>query len=324
MKINKKLTVLSVFAMLAVGVLTTSFTGAQNNTGGSGLLISPTRTEISGQPSEKKTFSITVKNVTNGNVKAQAFVNDFESDGSTGTPKIIVDETKEKTPYSIKSMITGLEDVDLKAGETKEVKFGIDIPVNVAPGAYFGAVRYAAVPEGQAANTGKEQVALTASVAHLVFVEVPGTVVQKAQITNVVIKSKDGKNSSIFKAPQSVETSVKNLGNGFSRPFGKMTITKGKTNVFTDDINNTNPKGIVLPNSTRTFSNAVKGVKSPGKYTVSSGVAYGNGGEVVNFQKSFWYLPIWFVITILLVLAIVIVGAWMMYKKASGGKAKRK
>lgn len=317
MKINKKFALLSIFGVLLLGLIALPIARAQNNQGsGSGLLLSPTRTEIGGQPGEKKTFSITVKNVTNGNVVAKAVVNDFESDGVSGSPKLIVDETREKTPYSIKSMVSGVEDIPLKAGETKEANFSIDIPANVSPGAYFGAIRYSAIPEDQA-KAGNDQVSLTASVAHLVFVEVPGDVVQSIKIEALEVQSKDGKKASIFKLPITASVKITNLGNGFSRPFGKLTITKGSKTILSDEINNVDPKGIVLPNSSRTFSNDVKGVSAPGKYTVSAGVAYGNGGEVVTYENTFWYLPLWFVAVLILILIVLIVGGSMVYKKVS-------
>ena len=321
MNLIKKISTFSFFSFFLLALGIAPFVGAQDN-GGNGLQISPTRTELTGNPTEVKEFSISVKNVTSGTVFAKATINDFESDGVSGTPKIITDD--KKTPYSISTMIKGLQDFELKPGESKTVNFSLEISSNTSPGAYFGVVRYAAQPTTQSSPEQQRQISLTASVGHLVFLTVPGTVVEQIRLESLNIANKSGNSSVFFKKPTSSSITVKNLGNGFSKPFGNLVISKGKKEVFKNEINKNEIKSIVLPNSSRTFTDDVKGISSPGKYKVVASVAYGNGGEVVNFQKSFWYLPIWFVITILLVLAIVIVGAWMMYKKASGGKAKRK
>ena len=318
MSVFKKISAFSVLSLFLLSVLAVPFAVAQEATqqGGSGLQLSPTRSEISGQPGESKTFKITLKNVTQGEVTAQAFLNDFESDNSSGTPQIIVDSTKAKTPYSLRDMIGDLQNVDLKAGETKEITHTINIPNNVAPGAYFGALRYAAVPVGQdTSSTSDRQVSLTASVAHLVFLEVPGDVVQKIQIESLAVMNDTTKKSVFFKAPNNAALTVKNLGNGFSRPFGKVVVTKGSSEVYSYDVNNTDPKGIVLPNSSRTFTDGIKNVKTPGKYKITGSVAYGNGGEVVSYETTFWYLPAWFLGAIAFILVLLIAGGIFGYKK---------
>lgn len=317
MSLFKKISAFSVLSMFILSFAAVPFVLAQDTAqqGGSGLQLSPTRSEITGQPGESKTFKISLKNVTQGEVTAQAFLNDFESDNNSGTPQIIVDETKAKTPYSIRDMIGDLQNVDLKAGETKEIENTINIPNDVAPGAYFGALRYAAVPVGQDAATTDRQVSLTASVAHLVFVEVPGDVVQKISIESLSIQNDDVKKSVFFKAPNKAALSVKNQGNGFSRPFGKVVLTRGSSEVYSYDVNNTDPKGIVLPNSTRIFTDEIKNVETPGKYKITGSVAYGNGGEVVSYETSFWYLPAWFLGAIALLLILIIGGGFFGYKK---------
>lgn len=321
MKLIRRISVFSFAAVLLLSV-TVPVARAQQQQSGSGLLISPTRTELSAQPGEQKTFSVSVKNVTQGEVLAKAYLNDFESDNNTGTPKILVD-TKNRTPYSLSKMLTGLQDLELKPGESKQVTFKIDVPANVAPGAYFGAVRYAAVPKGQVDGQG-QQVALTASVAHLVFVEVPGNVVEQIKVEKLAIQQGDKSGTFFFSKPNKSALSVKNLGNGFSRPFGKVAVQKGSKEVFSYEVNKTDPKGIVLPNSSRTFTDDIKNIKTPGRYNVLASVAYGNGGEVVNYKTSFWYLPVWFVIVVVVLIAALIVGGYLLYRKRFVKTTKRR
>lgn len=299
-------------AVAAIPVLT----GAQE-TNGNGLLISPTRTEITANPGESKAFSITVKNVTQGEVVAKAYLNDFESDGSTGTPKIITDSRR--TPYTINDMLKGLADIELKAGETKQVNLSLELGDKVAPGAYFGAVRYAAVPKSQASSD-DQQVSLTASVAHLVFLTVPGTVVEKIELQKLEVSNEKNQTGILFSKPTKSSLTVKNLGNGFSQPFGKVTIYSGSKEKMSYDVNGEDTKGLVLPNSTRTFENKIDKVTRPGKYKAVAAVAYGNGGETVNFTSTFWYLPLWFVIVLIAIALVVIFLAYYLYKRVAGNR----
>ncbi len=280
---------------------------------GSGLQISPTRSEVSASPGEQKSFTVSIKNITNGDLTAKAVLNDFESDNVSGTPKIQTDTTK-RTPYSLNSMLSGLKDVQLKAGETKEIRLTVDVPGNASPGAYFGAIRYSVVPQGT--NPSERQIALNASVAHLVFVEVAGTITQQIKINSLKFE-RDGKASSLFTStPDKAALSVENLGNGFARPFGTVTIKNGfGKQVHSYEVNNSEQKGMVLPNSSRTFTNDVAGVKLPGRYSAIASVAYGNGGEVVTYQSTFWYLPVWFLISLAVLILLIIAGLFYLKKR---------
>ncbi len=293
---------------------------------GSGLQLSPTRSDISGQPGDKKDFSIVLKNITQNEVTAQVFLNDFESDNITGTPKIIVDN-RARTPYSLVNMLKGYSDIELKAGETKELKLSVEIPGDAAPGAYFGALRYAAVPKGQTQTDAQRQVALTASVAHLVFVEVPGNINEQIQVESLKAEQNGKTGTFFFKTPNRINLGVKNLGNGFSRPFGKVNVTGpfGKA-TYSYDVNNTDPRGIILPNSSRTFSDDSKNVKWPGKYNLTASVAYGNGGEVITYKSSFVYMPIWAIVALIVLILALAGGLYIIYRrkfaKTTGKKRK--
>lgn len=301
---------------LSVALLAPVAVNAQQ--GGSGLQLSPTRTELTVNPGERETFTISLKNITQSKLVAQASLNDFESDNVSGTPKILVD-TNDRTPYTISKMVSGLQDVELAPGETKEIKATIDVPEGIAPGAYYGAIRYAVVPPD--ASQADRQIALNASVAHLVFVDVPGSTAQQIQIQSLKMQKDDKPGGVFFSRPNQAALSLKNLGNGFSRPFGSVTINNmfGKE-VYGYDVNNTDPRSIVLPNSSRTYVNEVGGIAMPGKYSMTASVAYGNGAEVVTYKSTFWYLPIWFIVVVALLVVAIISGAYALYRK----KTRRK
>lgn len=301
---------------------------AQEDSGGSGMQISPTRTDLSLGAGEQRDFTVVVKNVTQGELQAKTYINDFESDNLTGNPRLIVD-TERRTPYSIAEMVEGLEDFSLKPDESKEVNLTINVPTGTAPGAYFGAVRFAAVPtipqrDGENGDV-EQQVALTASIAHLVFVEVPGEVNEQIQLESLRFQSGDKTSGRyLWDRPDKAALAIRNLGNGFSRPFGKVTISRFGHEVESYDVNNSDPKAIVLPNSSRTLVNEVSNVNAPGKYTATALVAYGNGAEVLNLQTSFWYVPLWLVVVIIVTAALIFLGGYTAYrKKFAQSKRKR-
>lgn len=288
--------------------------------GGSGLQLSPTRTELTVNPGERETFTISLKNITQSKFAAQVSLNDFESDNVSGIPKILVD-TNDRTPYTISKMLSGLQDIQLAPGETKEIKATIDVPENIAPGAYYGAVRYAVVPPD--ASQADRQIALNASVAHLVLIEVPGNTSQQIQIQSLKMQKNDKPGTIFFSRPDKAALAVKNLGNGFSRPFGSVAVNNmfGKE-VYGYDVNNTDPRSIVLPNSSRTYVNEVGGIAMPGKYSITASVAYGNGAEVVTYKSTFWYLPIWFIVVVSVLILALVGSLFAVYRRKKIARRK--
>lgn len=309
----RTLLVAMLFFLLAV-INVNSKTHAQQE-GASGLQLVPPRSELQVNPGEKKDFSVVLKNITSGPITARAFLNDFESDNVSGEPRIIVD-TSERIPYTLDGMLEGLQDVELAAGESKEIKMAINAPVNAVPGAYFGAIRFSAVPKGLELDESQRQVSLTASIAHLVLVEISGEIREQIQVESIKA-SRGGRAGTFFlNAPDRVGVSIKNLGNGFARPFGQVTIQGfGGREIYAYEMNVAEPRGVVLPDSSRTFSDELKNIKMPGRYTIIASVAHTNGGEVVNYTSTFWYIPLWLAVLLLALITALGLGAYILYKR---------
>ncbi len=306
-------------------VIMTAFAGmglgfAQEQ-GGSGVQISPTRTEMSVQPGEQKDFDISVKNVTQGPITVKSYFNDFESDNVTGEPKIIVDPNRQ-LPNSMKGFVKGLSDFDLAKDETKQVKLTVDVPADATPGGYYGVVRFAAVPKGENTDEANTQVSLTASVASLLFVEVSGNITEQIQIDSVKVFKDDKGGTIFFSPPNKSEIAITNKGNSFAKPFGRITVSRGNSEVYAYELNNKEPRGTVLPNSSRTFSDEIKNVDKFGRYTVQASVSHGQGGEVIIQSTSFWFIPIWMVVLAAVLLISLIAGAVVTYRRM--GKKRRK
>lgn len=292
---------------------------------GSGLSISPTRSELRIERGKTDQVKVSIKNVTKGAIVAKPFVADFESDNETGEPKLLADQTKHNSA-SIYNYIKGLSDITLAPGESKDLTYTVTIPNDVPAGAYYGAITYRAVPAGQATNeSGGGEVALTANVASLVLVEVPGDITEKIQITNIKALS-NGKSGSVFAhAPTKAGITIKNLGNSFAKPFGTVTVSNmsGKQ-IYSYEINNSTPRSNILPKTSRTFTDDIKNIKKPGRYTITANVSFGTGGEVISQKASFWYIPTWLMIIMIVLVLAVVAGTYMLYRKQYGSHSAKK
>jgi hypothetical protein len=293
---------------------------AQEDTSGSGLSISPTRTELSISPGGANTVKINLRNVSGTDIVAKATVNDFESDDETGEPRLLPESDKQN-PASIRRFIQNLSDVELKKDEKKDIELEVQVPNDTPPGAYYGAIRYTAVPVGQRTDPG--QVALTASVGTLVLIEVPGDITEQIQILSIRALREGKAGSFFFNQPNEAAVRIKNTGNSFSKPFGRVSVTQsGGKEVYSYELNDTDPKSNILPNSNRTFKDKLENIKTPGRYSITANISHGKGGEVLTQRVSFWYVPVWLAAVLGAVLLAVLVGAYGLYRTRFRGRSR--
>jgi len=279
---------------------------------GSGLSISPTLTQLTLNPGESKTLTYQIRNATIGSINAVPSVEDFAADGTTGNPKLLTGPGQ-SSPYSIKNFVYQLDQVPLDPGVQKNISVGLHIPDGTAPGAYYGVITYKAVPTtGSASAPG--QVSLTASVGSIVLITVPGKIYQQVQFSAIHIYRGSNDATLFFTKPDKIGIEIRNLGNGFVQPFGSVEV-QDMFNKSVDTFQFNNPKqlGNILPKSTRIFTNSFTGVGGAGRYKVTASVSYGTGGDVLIMQKTFWYIPAWLAIIILLVVAVLLFLAYKAF-----------
>ncbi len=289
---------------------------AQQPQGGSGLSISPTRFELTINPGKADAMEVTLKNISGVDIIARAVINDFESNNDTGEPKIIVD-TKSRSPNSIRDFLVGVGDVELKKDETKKFIIPVQVPDNAVSGAYYGVVRYTAEQTNREIDGDKRQVALNASLGLIVLIQVPGNITEQVQAQKIAALHNDRGSSFFITPPNQLAVTLKNTGNGFSKPFGHVTVSKGGKEVFSYEMNNTDPRSNILPGATRTFKDELKNVTSLGRYTAVANISYGKGGDILTLKTSFWVLPLWFVLAVAgLFLVLVVIGT-LLYRRMS-------
>lgn len=315
--INLRGTVLWTALLGIVFVLASySLISAQDKPSASGLQIAPTRTELTLKAGSSDNITLTLKNVTGGGILAKPEIDDFVSDNDTGTPKLITDNSQ-RSPFSIKDFISQIPSVSMKSGESKTLKIPVNIPGGQPPGGYFGVIRFIAEPlDNQSSDSGRK-INLTASLGHIVLINVPGNVKQQLQLVSFKAE-KNGKTGTVFSAsPDGMAIGLKNTGNSFEKPFGTVTIKnfKGKE-ILRYEINNTDPRGNVLPQSTRIFHDKIKDLgSSPGRYTAVASVSYGTGGDVLVSETHFWVIPTWLRIVIAVIILLIILAIFYSYRK---------
>lgn len=291
---------------------TLSVYAQQGQDAGSGLKVSPVRTDLTINPGESKTVVVQVENVTAVGRDFRAIINDFVAgDNEFGQPALILDEDKFAPSHSLKRYIADVSDVNIPAGQKKDIKVVIKIPKDVAGGGYYGAVRFVPADQNQGQN-----ITLSASVGSLLLVRVPGDIKENLALTSFDVRRGERgiTGSSFFTTNKDLYAVARfnNQGNIHEQPFGKVVVKKGDTVLQTIDINNTDPKGSVLPDSVRRFEVKLDKIGSWGKYTVEGNFGYGTNGQLLSAKSTIYVIPGAVIVgAIVLLLLLVIAFFWL-------------
>ena len=286
--------------MLSVLVASVSVTGsvfAQGNnsgdSGGSGFRLSPTRDQLTVQRGATITALVKVRNVSATSQPARAVVDDFSADEEeSGNPKLLLGNLAvDNYKYSIKPFVLAIDDIVLEPGEEREVLVTFSIPENTAPGSYYGLLRFVAIED--AGSDTDTAVSLTASVGTIFLIDVPGETIDLLNVAGISVV-KDGSSSSIFSsAPDLIATRIRNEGNTFQAPFGKVLVKNWSGDVVQEfEFNKAVPAGNVLPDSIRRFEDGLENIGSFGRYTIEANLSYGDsGGNIITATTTFWVVP---------------------------------
>jgi hypothetical protein len=97
-----------------------------------------------------------------------------------------------------------------------------------------------------------------------------------------------------------------NTGDVQEQPFGKVLLKQGNTQVAEYELNNTTPRGNVLPGSIRKFTVKLDKVGAFGRYTVVGNFGYGESGQLVTGQTTFYVVPLYAILAVVAVVALVL------------------
>ncbi|MDB5182212.1 MAG: hypothetical protein JWP13_975 [Candidatus Saccharibacteria bacterium] len=299
----------SFFALILLGLMVLSGGGAkvfaQSSNQGNGLKIAPVRTDLTIEKGGSRQVSLFVENITASTLTVGGVKNDFvSSDDESGEPRVILDDDKSAPGNSFKTLVGALPTVQLKPNERREIRVTLSVPKNAAAGGYYGAIRFA-----PGSGETDKNVSLTASVGTIFLIRVPGDIKEQLQVESFAIKGGNNTGSLFNSGPVNVVIRFKNSGNIHLQPFGKVTVKNFSGKVIDEfEINNTQPRGSVLPGSIRKFDYPVKEKKLFGRYTAEGSFGYGSNGELILAKKTFYVIPFKMIAAVIFVLAFLIFG----------------
>lgn len=318
---KKLATIIALTALVA-----TAFAGpapqafAVNDSSGQALEIAPPVITLTADPGQTLNTQINLRDISNSPLIVTGTVNDFAAQGEEGLPKIDVDNA-EPSPYSIKSWVQPLQQLNMKSKELQKLPVVIKVPGNAAPGGYWGVIRFTATPPG-VEGTG---VSLSASLGSLIFIRVNGDAKESVNIEQFYT-SEPGKDaaSSLFEtAPINFVVRLKNSGSVHEQPVSRIAI-KDMFNRDVAAVNVNLKQRNVLPGSIRKFTepldkSALGTAMLFGKYTATITTTYGTGKQTTTSKIDFWVVPYRLIVIIivgLLLLAFIIRALLKNYQRS--------
>ena len=294
-----------VSAVAVFGVLLPASVGASvaNPGTGSGLKVSPVVTNLTINAGETQTVQVYVQNVSTSGVTLQALINDFTSNDEAGTPALLLNNAYAPS-HSLKRFITPINNFLLPGSSEKVVDVQITVPKGTPGGGYYGAIRF--LPASQA-NGGN--VTLTASVGSLILVKVPGNYKEQMKLLSLdVVKNEKSDPSTLFTNNKNLLASIRiqNQGDIQEQPFGKLLLKQGNKVLGIYEINNTQPRGNVLPDRTRRFTIKLDKVGNFGKYTLIGNFGYGTSGQLISGQSTFYVVPVAMILAAVVALLVLL------------------
>jgi len=269
---------------------------------GNGYKISPVRSDLTLAAGKSQTIPIYIQNVSNAVENLQVITNDFQANSDeSGNPALLLNG-KSAPVHGLKQFITvPTSTLTLQPNEQKSVSAVIAIPTNAVAGGYYGAVRVAPV-----SSTGGGIVNLSASVASLILIKVPGDTKEQVGIASIGVES-GTKQRSIFTTGKNLNAVIRfqNSGDVQEEPFGKLILKKGSSST-SYEVNNTDPRGNVLPGSIRKFAVPLTKVGSFGKYTLQGNFGYGSNGQLLSASTTFYIIPVPAIVGLIVIVALIL------------------
>lgn len=315
------------FAILLLGLGTVPAFAQDSSQGRpNGFKISPVRTELTVDKGSKQTFNVSVNNPSALTLTSKAIVTNFVgSDDESGSPRLILDENTEAPKNDIRTLIDDIPNFDIAGGGTEEIEVTVNVPSDANSGGYYGAIRF--VPEGTVTDA---TVGLTASVGTLILITVPGDLVQRVDIEQLSAGQKNENDVSepkgfISSGDVQIITRLTNNGDIHSKPFGRIEVKNmfGKI-VASTELNDTEPRGNILPGDTRKFVNEFEQGKLLGRYTIVASLGYAEGGgDIISGEATFWYMPLWATLTAIGLVIALVTGVYILIRRKTGGLRRR-
>lgn len=269
---------------------------------------------------------------------------DFTYTDDSGAPKLMLAEDAPQTTWSLKPFVEIPNTVTIEPGGSQTVDMSVAIPANQGAGSYYSAIVYSS-GSSEGGNVG-----LSASGVTLVFTTIPGEVKENLDLKKLGAykdaATPTGGAYAYFHTdkPQRIAYTLLNEGNVAESPVGTITLKPWFGEEIT--IHNINPNSsLALIGQERTFTSCVKlknqdvdfnGSRAeattctspdmwPGFYRVEMAAYYGqNGNNTRDLVGSSWfvYLPWWFILILVVVLAFVGYHIWKIVRHIRSRSSK--
>lgn len=304
----KKLLKATVLTLSGIVILATSpliAMAATSTAATNGYRLSPVRTDLTIKPGANAAVTVYITNASNAVENLEVVINDFQPPANeSGNPALLLNGAT-APQHSLKQFVpTTPPQFTLQPKEQKAVTVTISVPNGTTSGGYYGAIRF--VPAGTGGN---RNVNLSASVASLVLVTVPGDLHEQLAIASFGVAQGDKTGTgTLFFNNKNLKAVVRfhNSGNVQVQPFGKVLLKKGSSTLETKAINNTDTPGNVLPDSTRVFNVTLTKVGWFGKYKAQGNFGYGSGGQLLSAQATFYVIPLTIILIVVLIILLIL------------------
>lgn len=293
-------------AMVTLLVVGQPLAGAATQTAATnGYRLSPVRTDLSITPGSSEDVTVSLQNVSSAVENLQVVINDFEAPtNESGDPALLLNGATAPA-HSLKQFVSvPTPTFTLQPNQQQNVKVVIKVPVGTASGGYYGAIRFAPI-----GAPGSKNVNLSASIASLVLVTVPGNLNEQLSIAGFGITQGNSTSpSSLFFNNKNLQAQVRfqNGGNVQEQPFGNVVLKRGSKTLSTVAVNSSSSPGNVLPDSIRRFTVKINKVGWYGKYKAVGNFGYGSKGQLLTATATFYVVPVLFIIIAVILLLIVL------------------
>jgi hypothetical protein len=310
MRIRKKIICLALAILLFGAVNSSSAQTASSNT--LGIKIVPAIIDDLVKPGEIISREMKVTNKSDKELTMYAYLMDFKSEDDYGKAKLITPGSESGNFISSWVKISG-EGVKFSPGQEIGVPFSVEIPKDIGPGGYYGAIVFGT--QAPRVKPGDEEKGAAIGVAQqstcLLFLQVEGKADERAMIRE--FKADRG----FYSTPFNVKliTKISNLGNVHVRPTGVIEIK----NMFGKKVSSlavNEDRHNILPASSRIFENFWSDTMGFGKYEASLALSYGTpadkGGEgrkTMIATEYFWILPLKIITALAISLLVLLLAA---------------
>lgn len=294
-------TALFVFPLVASAVTSLQVTpnaaaGVENR-----FIVGPAKLEATVAAGDTDNVVVDLENRT-GRVQTYTFsFEDFVASSLAGEPVKLVSDGG---TTSLKNFLSVPQrSITLEQGDRVRLPISISIPFGVTPGGYFGALVVSANVASPMQGGGNTSTAVVGQTATLIFVTVPGNVVQAGSLATLSI----GENKKVFfGTPADLQIAFHNTGTVNLDPYGGVVVKDmfGRV-VSTTPID----PWFVLPSSTRTRDVSLSTKHLFGTYTATLQENRGYGDVIDTASVSFVALSpisLVFAVAVILILALLV------------------